>query len=174
MMNTLIISIYNARKKNFCVTCDGESVALKRNRYGMLEGVVNTEKDTVCVLVEDFNELRSPLWFVASFFFFIISLFGIFDVRRTYDKKGRAQCAAFNVAFKENLCELQLKARPFIEGAEAFGTDGNAVLEQLENISQTDKTLRRRVRIIIAMKILLWIALLAGIIFGGLSFLGFI
>ena len=164
MMNTLIISIYNARKKNYSVICDGEAVGLKRNRYGMLEGVVNTEKDTVCVRVEDFNELRSPLWFVASLFFFIVSLFGIFDVRRTYDKKGRAQCGTFNVTFRENLCELQLKARPFMDGTEAFGTDGNAVYEEIENLSQTDKVLRRRARIIIATKILLWIALIAGII----------
>ena len=96
-MGTLNIAITGAQRLPLRVTADGAPLGMTRNRHGNLTYSLQTQAQRVKLCIETVHELRSPLWFFASLFFFLISVFGIFDVRRPYDRKGRTLRAVFLV-----------------------------------------------------------------------------
>lgn len=168
-MAKLDIRIAGGQQHNFRVTADGVPVRMKRNRYGNQVGTVETDNPAVGITIETVNELSSPLWLIASVFFFIISIFGIFDVRRTYDKNGRVRRAAFTVGLGTAENAVRFDVAPFREGDAAFSAEAGLPVTTEENIAFTDATLRKRAKILLAVKILLWIALVVGIIAGVLA-----
>lgn len=168
-MGTLNIAITGAQRLPLRVTADGAPLGMTRNRHGNLTYSLQTQAQRVKLCIETVHELRSPLWFFASLFFFLISVFGIFDVRRPYDRKGRTMRAVFWVDMggaPEK--SVHFAALPFREGAQSFGADGTGIAQE-ENVAATDAVLRRRARAMTAVKIMLWAVLIIGIVAGVLT-----
>ena len=63
---------------------------------------------------------------------------------------------------------MRFAALPFREGAQSFGADGTGIAQE-ENLAATDAVLRRRARAMTAVKIVLWAALIIGIVAGVLT-----
>lgn len=168
-MAKLDIRIAGGQTHNFRVTADGAPVHMKRNRYGNLVGTVRTDNPRVRVQIETVNELSSPLWLIASVFFFLISIFGIFDVRHTHDKNGRVRRAGFLLDLNNAENDVRFGVAPFREGEAAFVPEGNVSATAEENVAFTDASLRRRAKTVLVVKILLWIALIVGIVTGVLT-----
>ena len=168
-MGTLNIAITGAQRLPLRVTANGAPLRVARSRHGNLTCSLQTQEERVKIGIETIDELRSPLWFFASLFFFLISVFGIFDVRRPYDRKGRTLRVVFWVDIggaPEK--SVRFAALPFREGAQSFGADGTGIAQE-ENVAATDAVLRRRARAMTAVKIVLWAALIIGIVAGALT-----
>ena len=79
-MNNINIKIAGANDKfRPNVFIDGKEVKYTKNNNGALELNYATEKDSIEISICKYLEISGKLWFLMSLFFFVISLFGIFD-----------------------------------------------------------------------------------------------
>ena len=143
------------------VFIDGKSVRLKRNKFNSLETNYTTDKDCVEVVILRQLELKSRIWFLMAMIFFVISIFGILDP--PYDRKF----IAINCKFKINLKETNKVVVAFNNSSNAKAVDikSDCEVEVIENSYYIDEQVKKRYKILIGAKILLWIALIITLIF---------
>ena len=98
-MKELNLEIRSASDMCPSVLVDGKLVKTKKNKFGTRSCTVKTEKDNVDVVLIRNLEINGKLWFFMNIFYFIISLFGIFDPG--YDKKCVVMDCKFNLEVKE-------------------------------------------------------------------------
>ena len=168
---TLHIKIASGPRFRCRLTADGVPVRLACNRYGNREGTVHTDRNQVRIRIETVDMLSGPLWLLSEFFFFLISVFGIFDVRHPYDRSGRAVRCSFLVDLDRPEARLQCVALPFTEGGAACSVSSDVRVAEEENRAFTDRAQRRRATAVRVMKILLWAILIvctAGAVFSSL------
>lgn len=156
-MNGLLIRISSVLYNSSEVLVNGKKENFVNNNRGSYE--LNVDGNTAEIQIVRKHELLSPLWLVWGLLFFVISCFGIFDVR--YSKLAPLSCR-FNVA-----CQ----GRGTVQFTPSAKKDGNAVLiandnctvETLENASDAVKLKKRRKTLNI-IKLLLWLALIAVVV----------
>ena len=161
-MNNINIKIAGANDKiRPNVFIDGKEVKYTKNNYGDLELNYATEKDSIEISICKYLEISGKLWFLMSLFFFVISLFGIFDAQ--YDKKCIVIDCKYKIKLKEQtnikftLCNIENTGRAVV-------WEGDCECEQIKNEGYIDKKAKKRLKIMLAVKILMWIALIVGII----------
>lgn len=139
------------------VTIDGQSVVCKRNKFGAYDISYETEKDELEVAVTRELELKARLWWLYAFISFIVSVFGIFEPY--YDKK----CIDVDLRFKVKLGEetnVKLNFNlPSPQGRVAEFETQNEV-EELKNEFQVSTVVKRRWKILLALKLLIWVAII--------------
>lgn len=104
-MRAFEMKIVNNTSLSPFIAIDGRPVRLNRNAYGNYVYRTGTAADAVRVSVTYVSQMRSRHWFVLSLFFFVVGLFGLFDVvdrvagkcRATFSyvrtETGRSRCA---------------------------------------------------------------------------------
>lgn len=151
------------------VYIDGNAVPITRGKNSQRDVCrYTTDKDYVEIVVVKHYELEGKWWFLMSMLFFFISVLGIFDTRigrKFYSVNYRAR-----VYFRGN-ANLQMNFRMFKEGERAIELKGEAQIEELENNYYSDKKLKKRRKVLIWCKLLVWLALLAGVLFWVISIL---
>ena len=144
------------------VYIDGNAVPITRGKNSQRDVCsYSTDKDYVEIVVAKRYELEGKWWFLMSMLFFFISVLGIFDTRigkRFYSVNYRAR-----VYLKGN-ANLQMSFNMFREGERAIELKGDAEIEELENQYGLNKTLRKRRRMLIWCKVLVWLAILIGVL----------
>ena len=143
------------------ISIDGKYVPIKKVKNGQVDSIhYTTENDYVEITVTKHYELESKWWFVMSIFFFLISILGIFDTRvgkRFYSVQYSARVRLSDVT------NLHLTFNRFKEGERAIELKGEAEVEELENVYTLNKKLNKRRKLLIFVKVLLWIAAIVGI-----------
>ena len=120
-----------------------------------------TDKNCVEIVVKKRYELEGKWWFLMSMLFFFISVLGIFDARigrKFYSVNYRAR-----VYLKGNT-NLQMSFRMFKEGERAIELKSDAEIEEVENEYFINKNLKKRRKILNWCKVLIWLALLVGVV----------
>ena len=149
------------------VTIDGNPVQIKRDKKTQRDFChYTTDKDCVEIVVTKHYELEGKWWFLMSMLFFFISVLGIFDVRtgkKFYSVNYRAR---IHLNGSNN---LQLKFLRYKEGDRALELTGDAEIEELENAYCDNKQLKKRRRALIWCKVLIWLALLGGLLYWVIS-----
>ena len=149
------------------VSIDGNEVKLTRGKNSQRDVChYTTEKDCVEIVVEKHYELEGKWWFLMSMLFFFVSVLGIFDTRigkRFYSVNYRAK------VYLRGDTNLQMRFLMFREGERAVELSGDAEIVEMENLYSTNKKLRKRRRILVWCKVLVWLALLAGLLFWVIS-----
>lgn len=149
------------------VYIEGEVAPVKIGDNGRFDVCrYETERDCVEVVVTKYYELDSKWWFVMNLLFFFISVLGIFDTRlgkRFYGVHYRARI------YLKGETNLTMKFNTFREGQRAIEVTGDARIEELENDYFINKTLRRRRKVVIWTRVLIWLALLACLAFWAIS-----
>ena len=144
------------------VSINGVDVPIKRGKNGQRDGCrFVTDSDSVEIVVEKHYELEGKWWFLMSMLFFFVSVLGIFDAhfgKRFYTVNYRA------IVYLKGDANLQMSFRMFKEGERAIELKGDAEIEEIENSYSMNKQLRKRRRILIWCKVLIWLALLAGLL----------
>ena len=144
-------------------------IKFKRLKNGTREGTATTENGYAEVCVKNFLWAGLPFfkWFLFTLFFWLVSVFGIFDVH------GDGSCYAVNARLKaksEGDASLTLKFGLFKDGAPVFTVvQSDAETEEISNVYALDKRAKRRNRIYGIVRILSAIAVaaaLAALIFG--------
>ena len=161
-MKNLTIKISGASKLNNLIFIDDKEVKLKKNSFGSYDHTVQTEKDFVNIKIKSVLEINSKSWFLTNLFFFIISVFGIFDYRMP--KK------CLSVAFEENVKltgeqnDITISMLNQIADKPCVLTKSNCEIEEIQNTCIQDKIALKRMKTLKRTKILLWVALIIGAI----------
>ena len=146
---------------------DGNAVPVTRGKNGQRDVCqYTTDKDFVEIVVTKHYELEGKWWFIMSMLFFFISVLGIFDTRigkRFYSVNYRAR------VYLRGNANLQMSFKMFREGERAIELKGDTEIEELENQYSTNKTLKKRRKVLILCKVLIWLALLCGLLFWVIS-----
>lgn len=91
------------------INVDGNPVKFRKNQFGHLVCNYQTEKDKVNVKIYRMLDVGGVLWFLTQIFFFLISIFGIFDIHR----RERCLIPDFEAEFdlkEENKLTLQFNS----------------------------------------------------------------
>ena len=81
-MNTLEIKLTGGLPDGTVVKVDGETARFRKNEFGSLVCRHSTEKDRVKIEAYRLLDVGGVWWFVVQLLLFLLSVFGLFDVRR--------------------------------------------------------------------------------------------
>lgn len=149
-MKSVSFSLRGRNSKNLLLIVDGKRVKTKRNQYGVELANIQTEKSTINVKVQSCLQLQNPLWFLVNMFFYIISFFGLFDVRPSKDFTVVDFDATFDLTEENNTIDLTFDSKLDKEAK----IDSPCKYEQKTNKVEFDNQLRKRKKILTISKVL--------------------
>lgn len=158
-LNTLNLKITNVANFKPTIYVDDKMLKYKRDNFGGLTTTYKTEKTSVKVEIKKLYDINGPLWFLTSLFFFVISIFGIFDLKP--DKKCYSVVASFNINVTKN-CNLKIKFKPRSQSSEqAFELEQTdcEITGETGNKYFVDEVAKKRYKIMRIVKICCWVAL---------------
>lgn len=157
-MNELLIRVSSVLYERSEILINGEKAQFTSNGRGSYEANVQSNGTDEIRIVRN-HELASPLWLLWGLLFFIVSCFGIFDVR--YSKAASLRCA-INVTSSGG-GKLQLTPNVSYDGTGVVINNSDCEVTVTENVSDAAliKKRQKKLRII---KLLLWVALIATIV----------
>lgn len=130
---------------------DGKSVKGKKNKFGNTVKCLETDKEEVEISIFDFNEMQGKLWFLTSFIFFIISLFGLLDIR--LNKNCRSIDCKLKVKLDKEVNEMNIRYNNFEDNGSAVNFEGDCEVEVISNRYYINEKLVKRFKIMKWVKI---------------------
>ena len=138
------------------IKVDGEILQAKKNDFGSFEASLQTEKTAVEIEIARENELLAKFWWLYALISFLVSIFGIFEP--PYDRKCIVIDYKTVVQLGEGNSELTIKFNNLSSSGRACEIETSCQIEEVANEYRVDKKAKTRWRIILAVKILFWIA----------------
>ncbi len=160
-MNELVLKMDSRANFSKGICIDGKSVNFKKNEFGSYEVKYTTEKKSVEVSIVKYLELSHKLWLLMSLIFFVISLFGLLDT--PYDRKCIVIDCKFTVSLSEKT-KVTLKFDQKAESGKAIEIVSENPVQEINNVCYVDKKAKTRWRILLGIKIALWLALIVGVV----------
>lgn len=153
-MNVLNLRITGALRGDTFVTVDGA-------RVDSNNCAIQTEKAQVRVAVCRYVDVGGPLWFITQLFFFLISIFGIFDVhaRRKYLV---ADCQV-DVYLKQ-VCNLTVRINKPKKNVKAAELVGDVWLAEWSNKYVADAKAKKIYIALNITKLFLFFAAIGGLV----------
>ena len=146
---------------NSIVYVDDKPVNLKRNEFKNLTCKYETEKDTVNLKVYRMLDVGGVWWFITQLFFFIISIFGLFDIH----SKNRALGLEYEceVYLKEEN-NITLSCNPPRDNTQAFKVETDSQITELSNKFYIDQSAKKTFKKLLIAKIVTALAIIAVVI----------
>ena len=173
------IRVINHKESKSIIMVDDSPAKITKNKAGFYEINGETDNPTVKLSLYEYSPILSPLWILFEIFYFIISLFGLFDNYRNL--KGRAVKLNAELSLSEgdnNYILRVLKWRKDQPAVKLERKDGGENVEETEtgvqdvvetdNLCFIDQTIVKRNKILIGVKIavaVVIVTLLAFLIF---------
>lgn len=138
-MRKLEIELVGFGGYSSCVSIDGKyakSVKGKSNTY-----IVETEKETCQLAIYKSHFYAGKAWFWCNLFFFIISVFGLFDIRHNKN------CLVMDVKFNISTAidgKVVVKKEEFVDGGKVCVIEADTAVEEVSNVSYYDKQAQKR------------------------------
>ena len=157
-MNTLNLKLIGTARVNPTVLIDGKPAKLKKNEFGGFSCSYNTENSKAKVEIYKYLEISGKYWFLVQFFFFLISILGIFNPR--LDKK----CIVLDCSFDIDLNEtnnVTFKFNQLKDEGEAVTIEGDCNVDTISNSYFVDKQAKKRMKILRIAEIFTWVAVIA-------------
>lgn len=161
-MKELRIKVTGIRKQNPLFFIDGKEVAFKKNQFGSYDHTVRTEADSVNIKIKTLLELSSRWWFAAGIFFFIISIFGIFDYR--FPKNCATISLDVNAKLKNERDEISIHLFKSTGQKTCAEVRGEVEFEEVTNAFVVDPVAQKRRKSLRTAKLFLFLASAATII----------
>lgn len=153
-MNVLNLRIIGALRGDTFVTVDGARVENNNCAF-------QTEKAQVRVAVCRYLDAGGPLWFIAQLFFFIISIFGIFDVRG----RGKYLVADCRMdIYLKPACDLTIRINPPKKNGKVAEFTGDIWLAEWSNKYVPDERVKKKYLALNLIKLFLALAAIATLI----------
>lgn len=133
---------------------NGDRIIDKKNKLGYLEQVIENDNDFNEIEISSFREIDCKCWFLLEILFFIISIFGIFDVKK--EKKGKSLKVKLKVQGNES-ADLKLIFNPFKIGEDAVKVETNGTYQIIENNYYIDEKIVKKLHILKVTKIMILI-----------------
>lgn len=153
-MNTINFTLNKKIKPYTCVMVDGQPIKPKFKR-GIGKVEYTTENNEVELSFLKVSRFDTKLWWLLEMFYFIISIFGIFDMR--FDKNEYIANCKIKLAVKEKTnVKLHL---PFPKnGAPVLKVESDTEVTQESNVYEVDKTAQKKKKILNISKIITFVA----------------
>lgn len=161
-MNKIALKL-TGNKAGMAVHIDGKPLVAKKNNFKNSAVEYVTEKEKVKIEVFRYADVGGVGWFLLQLVFFLVSIFGIFDVRR------RERCVMPFFAIEAELAEtnaLTLKPNPPRAGQRAFEIETDARVNEIVNEYYFDEKAKKTLKALLAVKIVLAIAVIAAVLLG--------
>lgn len=143
------------------VSIDNKPVKLKKYVFGCLICKYQTGKDKVNIKVYRMLDVGGFIWFLTQIFFYLISIFGIFDVRR----KERCFVVDFETEIDlkdQNKITLQLNNAK--ENEQAINVQTDLDSHEISNKYYLDYKAKKTLKVLKITKVLLTLAIMAIVI----------
>ncbi len=140
------------------VSIDNKPVKVEKNGFSNLVCKYQTENDKVNIKVYRMLDVGGILWFITQLFFFIISIFGIFDVHR----KEKCFVIDFEIEVdlrEENKLTLQLNTPK--KDAQAINIQTDLAFKEVSNKYCLDDKAKKTLIGLKITKIFLTLAIIA-------------
>lgn len=147
---------------NPVITLDGKKVRFKKNSFGNFEAKVNVS-DGARLRLTCWDTILSPLWLLWEMLYFVISFFGIFDLRKDKLKRSFEFEAVLHPTEADSKATVTV-IRSNGEGSPAAELECNFEAEILKNEYSGYEIIRKRRVIALVIKIAAWVALIASAI----------
>lgn len=144
-----------------CFLVDGKRLKSKKDNFGNACSLIETDNGDVEIEIFNWNEMQGKLWFLTSFIFYIISIFGLLDI------KQNKSCRFINCKLKVKLKEennLKIIYNKFQHNSKAINYEGNCEVEEISNIYYIDEICRKRFKIMKWVKIATFVLVIVGLI----------
>lgn len=143
------------------VLIDGKPTQFKKNNFGNVVVNHQTEKDKATLEIYKALDVGGVLWFVTQLFFFVIGIFGIFDIHSKRKHIGLVYKAEIDLK-EESI--LVLKCNLPRENSRAFEIDTDLSVREESNAFYVDEKAKKTFRFLLVAKIILALAIVSGIV----------
>lgn len=153
-MNTLNLKLVNASKLKPTILIDGKAVKAKQNKYGSYQIEYKTQSAKVNVKVFRFLELSGKLWLLMSLLFFIVSVFGLFDV--PYSKNYIVLDCEFEIDLTQNT-NVVFTFNNSTDKEKAIEIESEIKVTEIKNSFYEDKKVKTRNKIVNIARFVLFV-----------------
>lgn len=140
------------------IKIDGKRLKFRKNKFGNY-GTTCEVKDGSVLSVCTWDPITDPLWLLWEMLYFVFSIFGILDIGREKFRRAIAFEAVLHIQGEGNASVTLRKAEGDGSPAAELSCDFDA--EIIRNEYCDEAKIRSRRRIITALKIATWIAIIA-------------
>ena len=153
---TVILNGYASKDTMFLI--DGQKAKFKNNKFGNKEFEYQTEKSDATIIIKRFLEINSKFWLLWQLLFFVISVFGIFDM---HGSKGYfvVDCE-FKISLNEDT-KVTLKMNDSPQKTTACQIECNTSYEEIKNQYFIDEQAKKRGKKLIFAKIITTLLIIA-------------
>lgn len=140
------------------VQIDDQPVSFKRNQFGNMVCNYQTEKNSVNIKIFRLLDVGGVFWFITQLFFFVITIFGLFDIHR------RERCLVIDfeadIELKESSAlTLQLNVPKDNQPAVTIQTD--LAGSEITNVYFVDAKAKKTIKALKLTKLFLALAIVA-------------
>lgn len=139
------------------VNVDESPVKFKKNEFGSFVGKIQTDNDKANIKVFRMLDVGGLLWFVTQLFFFVISIFGIFDVHH------KERCLVVDFECEVDLKEenkITLQPNSLQEDGKAIDIQTDLTCQEVTNKYYLDENAKKKLKILKFTKIFLALAII--------------
>ncbi len=156
-MRDVELKLTGTQNSGEIVVCfDDKPVNFKKNEFGSLICKYHTENNKVNIKAFGMLDVGGIVWFITQIFFFLISVFGIFDIHR------KEKCMVLNFETEvdlkeENKITLQLNSPQ--ENGQAIDVQTDLTNREISNRYYLDTKAKKTLKILRLTKIFLTLAI---------------
>lgn len=140
------------------ISVDGKPMKFRKNEFKNTVCTYQTDKESVHITIVNMLDTGGLIWFITQLFFFLISIFGIFDTHR----KERCLLADFDVKvnLRETDNDLTLRLNMPEANKKVASIDTNLSVLEISNQYFLHEQAKRKRKILFFTKIGLTIAVI--------------
>lgn len=161
-MNQLNLKVKKGFDKYVKISIDDKKVKSKKDSFGSRIINYQTENDTVDIKIYHYLEINNKMWFLTNIFFYIISIFGLFDMK--LNKTCKVVNCHFIVKMKDVVnmtITTNIKNSTDLQEAQV---ECDSEYQTQENSIYIDDVAKKRFKILKTAKIIIFILAIATII----------
>lgn len=147
---------------NPVITLDGKKIKFKKNSFGNFEAKADV-RDGARLKLTCWDTILSPMWLLWEMLYFVISVFGIFDLRNDKIKRSFEFEAVLHPTAGDSKATVTV-IRSQGEGSPAAELECNFEAEVVENRYTGYELIKKRRIIALVIKVAAWLALIASAI----------
>ncbi len=159
-MNNIDLKLINCANFKPSVEVDGNTLQYKKDNFGALTTQYTTDKSQIKIEINKYYDVLGPWWFLTSLFFFIISIFGILDIRP--DKKCISLKTTFLINVRENSkIKIVFKTRKNGEKAVEVTCENAEITQEEGNTYYVEEQAKKRYKVLRVTKVFMWLGVIA-------------
>ena len=161
-MNKLVLKVMNPQNNGTVLYISDEIVKPEKDKQGHETYIYETGGTSVNVSLYKYLEVNNPAYFLWQIFFFIISLFGLFDKRQ--DKACTILKYRSTITLNGST-DVTMRITKSKKDVTAVQLETPTEVVEHENVRMTDKKAKKKLKALKLTKFFLFVAVMIGLVF---------